>query len=97
MSSYLEQQASQVTINSIGAVGSKAITGTNAVTPATGYYFFAIQIIADAIVSAQGDVTGALNATLSSFTVIPAGTILFGKWNSITLSNGQAIGYYAKL
>lgn len=93
---YLEQQASQATVNSVGALGGKAITGTNAVTPDSGYYFFAIQIIADAVVSAQGNVAGATNVTLSSLSTIPAGATIFGKWNSITLTSGVAVGYYAK-
>lgn len=82
---------------SLGGGGSKGITGTNAVTPATGYYFFAIQVISDMVVSAQGDVTNAVNTTLSGFTSIPAGTVLYGRWNSITLTSGSAIGYYAPL
>lgn len=83
-------------IMGLGQVGSKAITGTDAVTPATGYYFFAIQFTSDAVVAAQGNVTGAVNVTMSSLSAgIPAGTIVFGKFNSITLTSGQAIGYYA--
>ncbi len=94
--SELQIKAAQVTINKAGATGSKAITGTSAVTPADGYYFFALQAMAATVVAAQGDVSGATNATLSSITSIPAGAIIYGKWNSITLTSGQMIGYYAK-
>lgn len=81
----------------IGGVGSKAITGTDAVTPPTGYYFFGVQVIADAVVSAQGNVDGATNADITAFTSIPAGTILYGKWNSITLTSGECNGYLAPI
>ena len=79
---------------SLGQDGGKSITGTNAVTPATGNYYFAIQIIADTVVAAQGNVAGAVNPDLTDFTVLSAGTIIYGKWNSITLTSGEAIGYY---
>jgi hypothetical protein len=80
-----------------GEYGSKAITGTGAVTPATGYYFAALHAMADTVVAAQGNLDDAVNATLSSITSIPAGSILFGQWNSITLTSGQMIAYYKKL
>ncbi len=94
--SQLEIMAAQVALNKAGATGSKAITGTNAVTPADGYYFFALQAMAATVVAAQGDVSGAVNASLATITSIPAGAIIYGKWNSITLASGQMIGYYAK-
>ena len=82
---------------SMGGVGSKAITGTSAVTPPTGYYFFAIQVVADMVVSAQGNLTGATNADLTTITSIPAGVVIYGKFDSITLSTGDAIGYLAPI
>lgn len=85
-------------VNSVGATGSKAITGTSAVTPATGYYFFCIVPVTDIVVSAKADVTGALNADLTAFTTgIPAGLAVYGKFTSITLTSGSAIGYYARV
>jgi hypothetical protein len=95
--SQLQQSSSQAQLNSIGATGSKSITGAAAVTPPAGYYFFAIQIIADTVVAAQGNVTGATNADLTDFTSIPAGTTIFGKFSSVTLTSGEAIGYLARL
>lgn len=77
----------------MGGCGSKAITGTSAVTPPTGYYFFAIQVMVDMVVSAKSDVSGATNGDITTFTNIPAGTILFGKFSSITLTSGEALGY----
>jgi hypothetical protein len=52
--------------------------------------------MSDMVVAAQGDVTGATNPTLTAIASIPAKTILYGKWNSITLTSGDAIAYYAK-
>jgi hypothetical protein len=95
LSSYLEIAAAQVALNKAGATGSKAITGTDPVTPADGYYFFALQAMADTVVAAQGDVTDAVNADLTEFTKISAGVTVYGKWNSITLTSGELIGYYA--
>lgn len=79
---------------SFGELGGKAITGTSAVTPTSGRYFAAINVMADAVVSAQGDITDVDNPDLTALTTIPAGTVLYGMWNSITLTSGQAIAYY---
>lgn len=92
----IEQQASKAIVANSGVIGSKAITGTSAVTPATGYNFCALQAMVDTVVAAQGDVTGATNADLTGFTKIPAGTTVYGKFNSITLTSGELIGYYIK-
>jgi hypothetical protein len=94
--STLEILASQVYLNNCGANGGKEITGTSAVTPADGYYFCKIEVMSDTVVAAQGNVTNAINPDLTKITSIPAKTILYGKWNSITLTSGDAIGYYAK-
>ena len=78
---------------SLGQYGGKEITGVGAVTPDAGFYFFAVQFIADSVVAAQGDVAGIANPDLTAFTVIKAGTTLYGKWSSITLTSGEALGY----
>lgn len=96
MSGTLDQAANNAIVNSVGALGSNEITGVGAVTPTTGFYFFAIQIIADTVVAAQVDVTNATNADLTALTSIPAGTVVYGKWSSITLTSGEAIGYLAR-
>lgn len=79
---------------SLGQYGSKEITGTSAVTPPTGYYFVAIQMVADTVVSAQTDY-GTTNADLTAYTTLTDGQIVYGKWTSITLTSGEAIGYLA--
>ena len=91
-----EIMAAQVYLNNSGVNGGKVISGTSAVTPDDGYYFCKIEVMSDMKVSAQGNVTGATNPDLTAFTTIPAKTILYGKWNSITLTKGDAIGYYAR-
>ena len=76
-----------------GYNGSKAITGTSAVTPATGFEFIAIQFLEETVVSAMAQPDNArTGAVLTSF-VFQAGQIIYGRWSSITLSYGSAIGY----
>lgn len=96
MTSQLQQSAALAKLAELGQIGGKSITGTSAVTPDAGYYFIAIQIIADAAVSAQGDVDGARNPDLTALTTIPAGVTVYGKFDSVTLTSGEAIGYYSK-
>lgn len=95
MSSQLELSAAQATLNTVGASGSVAITGTGAVTPPTGFYFYCVDFMSDSVVSAQGNLTGATNATLSTLGTIPAKPV-YGKWTSITLTSGSAIGYITR-
>lgn len=97
MTSTLQQSGSVALVNSIGAAGSKEITGTSAVTPPAGYYFFAIQPIEDIDVAAAVSLTDAVNANITAFALIPSGVTVYGKWSSITLTSGSAIGYLARL
>jgi hypothetical protein len=94
MNSVLSQIAAQSYLNNHGANGGKEITGTSAVTPATGYYFCAIVATAATVVASQENVAGSDNPVLGP---IPVGTTVYGKFASITLTSGTAIGYYAKL
>lgn len=92
--SQLEISAAQNYLNIHGVNGGKAITGITEVAPTAGNYFCAITATADAVVNSQTNVDGSDNPTLGA---IPAGTTVYGKFASITLSSGSAIGYYAKL
>jgi hypothetical protein len=95
MTSQLANQASQATINSVGAVGSVDLAAGANVAP-TGFYFFAIDPITDIVVTVQVDVTNAVTADLTSFTSI--GKTVYGKWTSITLNtDNEAIGYLSRL
>jgi len=76
----------------MGVYGSIEVTGTSAVTGT----FSAIQFMEDSVVSAQTDKTDVSNADLTAFTLISAGTIVYGRWESITLTSGSAIAYYRK-
>jgi len=104
MASNLEGKAAALTLSSMGYNGSKQITGTSAVTPVSGFQWVAIQFMEDSVVAAQTDgshissgVDAAdvpvVNATLTSYTTIESGTIIYGLWSSITLTSGSAIGY----
>lgn len=93
---YLEGQASKAIIALSGLEGTKSITGTSAVTSGAGYYFCALQVVAETVVSAQTDVTGYTGADLSDFTALPVG-VYPCKCTSITLTSGEAIGYLARV
>jgi hypothetical protein len=81
----------------ISAGNDTIIVGTAEVSiPATNY-FSMIQAMADTVVSTQEDVTGATNPALSTLTKIPAGSTVYGKFASITLTSGEAIAYKAAL
>lgn len=94
--SNLQNLAAQATLADLGACGGREIIGTTIVSPATGNYFFALHFMAASVVAAQTNVTGATNPALSAITSIPAGTKIYGKFSSVTLTSGQAIGYYCK-
>jgi hypothetical protein len=81
-----------------GQYGGKAITGTAAVTATTSQYFYKIHFVTSAIVTTQADHTESeANPVLSAITAgFTAGTIVYGKFNSITLSQGNAIAYYSE-
>ena len=71
------------------------IVGTAEVNVLPTHYFSAIQALADTVVAAQENVTGADNADLTEFTKIPAGVTVYGKFASINLPSGEAIAYKA--
>jgi hypothetical protein len=71
--------------------GSVIVTNTNA-APTSEY--FAVQVVAAAVISSvtfspNTDVTG----SWTSFTSIPAGTILYGRFKTLTLTSGQVVLY----
>jgi hypothetical protein len=92
--SQLEQAAAQSYLNNHGVNGGKAITGTSKVSPTAGKYFCAIVATAATVVASQENVAGSDNPVLGP---VPVGTTVYGKFSSITLTSGTAIGYYAKL
>ena len=64
--------------------------------PHTGDWL-AIQVLADAKFSTlTGNITnGIANATEASAPVVPAGTVLYGKFTAIDLHSGRIIAYTA--
>ncbi len=54
-------------------------------------YWTAVQVVADAVFS--GSTACNINGLATSSATIPAGTILFGCWTSITLSSGSIVAY----
>lgn len=91
----LQNKAYQVILSDLGKDGSKEITGTSAVTPPTGYYFYKIVPSSATVVAAYVDEqTNA--ADLTAITSHPVGVPIYGRITSITLTSGDAIGYLAK-
>jgi hypothetical protein len=73
---------------SVANFGGKYISSTDATTPSTGYVFNAIQVITDCVITCVGNITGITSVSLT------AGTIIYGRYTSITLSSGSVIAYY---
>jgi len=79
----------------LGLLGGRAITGTSAITANAAGYFYKIHFITSSVVTNQAGVSGTTNPMLAALTAgITAGTIVYGQYTSITLSSGQAIGYF---
>ena len=75
-----------------GLSGGKYIADTNAHTGD----WLAVQVLADAkFHTLTGNITDIANATEASAPVIPAGTVLFGKFTAIDLHNGRIVAYTA--
>ena len=78
---------------SLGNYGSVEIVDTTKTDAPSGDYFTAVQVLDDAVFSAAADYNVS-NADLTAFSIIYAGTIIYGKWSSLTLSAGAVIAYY---
>lgn len=81
-----QARTTEILETSIGTYGGEYITTTDATTP-TLARFVAIQAITDATVDA---IVG--NIDVSGIT-ITAGTVIYGRWTSITLTSGEVIAY----
>ena len=81
-----------------GVEGTKdTITiGVSSSVSGTGYYFSAIQVLAQSVVASQTNVTGEVTAQLSDFTALPAGVTIPTKLTKIALTSGEAIGILAR-
>lgn len=85
-------KTNEILKTSMGNKGSNEITGTAEVIATSGF-FTAIQFLSDTAVGSQVDAAGVTNADLSAYVSISEGTVVYGKWTSITLLSGSAIGY----
>jgi hypothetical protein len=75
-----------------GKTGGKYIATTSELTPDSDHEFYAIQVIADIVITAiTGNVTGLNGATIT------AGQVVYGRFTSITLASGSIIAYQAKI
>ena len=75
-----------------GLSGGKYIADTNAHTGD----WLAVQVLADAkFHTLTGNITDIAKATEASAPVIPAGTVLFGKFTAIDLHSGRIVAYTA--
>lgn len=75
-------------------VGQVVVTSTDAVVGD----FYALQVIAEAVVASMTWKTGyavedgaGSPADWSDFTAIPVGTILYGRFSALTLTSGEVI------
>ena len=73
--------------STIGGYGGKYVATTDATTPSSGYSFIAIQVITDCSITLVGNITGITTVAL------PAGTIVYGRYTSLTLASGSVIAY----
>ena len=75
-----------------GLSGGKYIADTNAHTGD----WLAVQVLADAkFHTLTGNITDIANTTEANAPVIPAGTVLFGKFTAIDLHSGRIVAYTA--
>lgn len=72
---------------SVGNYSGKYVANTASTTPATGYVFNAIQVLTDSVVTAAGNIAGLTSVSLT------AGTVIYGRYTSITLASGSVIAY----
>jgi len=82
----------------LGQCGGREITTTSSTTANANSFFYAIQFITTAKVTAQTNYSSTINPNLPSFTSgFTAGTIVFGRYTAITLAEAgaAAIGYFA--
>lgn len=74
----------------IGGYGAHFISDTVAHTPAEGYVFVAVQVIADAVLSTC--VPAYAGNTFTGVT-LPAGVVVYGRFTSIALASGKVLAY----
>jgi len=71
--------------------------GVNYSQPPAGYYFFKLVTLAQAVITSQVNVSGAINAKLSAYTALPVNSVVYGKFSAIVPASGELIGYLARV
>lgn len=82
-------------IDAVEGTEDTVIIGVADIIAPSGFYFTTIQVVTEAVVSSQTNVTDAITAQLSDFTALPVGTYPT-KVTQIALTSGTAIGTLAK-
>jgi len=72
----------------IAGYGGKYIASTDATAPDDNLSFIAIQVIATAVITLVGNITGITTVTVAT------GTVIYGRYSSITLASGSVIAYH---
>lgn len=62
----------------------------------TGYYFCKLYTVAQAAITSQTDVSGALNVQLSELTNLPALSTIHGKFSAVVVASGEVAAYLQK-
>lgn len=76
----------EITEASMANLGGK-YSEAGTITPDSGYVFTAIQIVAGAVITCVGNVTGITSKTFD------VGTVIYGLYTSITVTSGAIIAY----
>ena len=74
----------------IGAFGGNFISDTNAHTPTEGFVFMAIQVIEEAVIAAY---LPAFDGNTFTAVTLAAGTVIFGRFTTVTLTSGSVLAY----
>ncbi len=89
MSTFSLSQDDNFQNMSFGTWGFRRITSAS--SPVVGEVYRAVQALEDSVVTVNNDLGDDLTAQ-----AIPAGTILFGQFTSVTCSSGTVLSYKAR-
>lgn len=76
--------------NQSGIHGAEFISDTGAHAPGTDLVFSAVQVVADAVISAYAP---AYTGNTFTGVTLSAGTVFYGRFTSLTLTSGKVIAY----
>ena len=94
----LNEMDHKVVMASIGFSGALVIADAAAHAAAAGTCFSALQAISDTVIAAHvSDSSAPFTTNSLAGITIGAGTIIYGKFTSVTLTSGTIIAYKAEL